>query len=90
MTTTLYHDALKDGQIAGAAVDVTEPEPINTDHPLLSLDNVIIAPHLGSATVQTRIENGNNGDGKLTRWFEGRTVTLWGPSAKLLIGVSSQ
>ncbi len=48
------YDALKQGQIAGAAVDVTEPEPINTDHPLLDLDNVIIAPHLGSATVQTR------------------------------------
>ncbi len=50
------HDALKHGQIAGAAVDVTEPEPINTDHPLLDLDNVIIAPHLGSATVQTRMK----------------------------------
>ena len=49
-------DALKSGQIAGAAVDVTEPEPINTDHPLLALDNVIIAPHLGSATVQTRMK----------------------------------
>jgi len=50
------YDALAEGQLAGAAVDVTEPEPINTDHPLLSLDNVIIAPHLGSATVQTRMK----------------------------------
>ncbi len=50
------YDALQEGQIAGAAVDVTEPEPINTDHPLLSLDNVLIAPHLGSATVQTRMK----------------------------------
>ncbi len=50
------YDALKGGQIAAAAVDVTEPEPINTDHPLLSLDNVLIAPHLGSATVQTRMK----------------------------------
>lgn len=46
--------ALRDGVIAGAALDVTEPEPINTDHPLLALDNLIIAPHIGSATVQTR------------------------------------
>lgn len=50
------HDALAAGQIAGAALDVTEPEPLNTDHPLLSLDNVIIAPHLGSATIQTRMK----------------------------------
>ncbi|MCY4402506.1 MAG: D-glycerate dehydrogenase [Candidatus Poribacteria bacterium] len=50
------YNALKDGQIAGAALDVTEPEPINTDHPLLDLDNLIIAPHLGSATIQTRMK----------------------------------
>lgn len=50
------YDALTEGQIAGAALDVTEPEPLNTDHPLLGLDNVIIAPHLGSATIQTRMK----------------------------------
>ena len=50
------YDALTDGQIAGAALDVTEPEPINTDHPLLDLDNLLIAPHLGSATIQTRMK----------------------------------
>lgn len=47
-------DALKAGWIAGAALDVTEPEPLPRDHPLLRLENVIITPHLGSATVQTR------------------------------------
>ena len=51
----LYH-ALVNGEIAGAALDVTEPEPINTNHPLLSLDNILICPHLGSATVQTRMK----------------------------------
>lgn len=50
------YEALTDGQIAGAALDVTEPEPINTDHPLLDLDNLLIAPHLGSATIQTRMK----------------------------------
>lgn len=47
-------EALDAGWIAGAALDVTEPEPLPRDHPLLSMDNVIIAPHLGSATRQTR------------------------------------
>ena len=47
-------DALSTNQIAGAALDVTEPEPLPRDHPLLNMHNAIIAPHLGSATVQTR------------------------------------
>jgi len=46
--------ALEQHWIAGAALDVTEPEPLPRDHPLLRLENVIIAPHLGSATHQTR------------------------------------
>ena len=47
-------EALQEGWIAGAALDVTEPEPLPRDHPLLKLDNLVIAPHLGSATRQTR------------------------------------
>ena len=47
--------ALQTGEIWAAALDVTEPEPLPRDHPLLSMDNVIIAPHLGSATRKTRI-----------------------------------
>jgi len=46
--------ALKEGQIAYAALDVTEPEPINMDSPLLELDNIIIVPHIGSASYATR------------------------------------
>ncbi|MCZ6680218.1 MAG: NAD(P)-dependent oxidoreductase, partial [Candidatus Poribacteria bacterium] len=48
------YEGLKAGEIAGAAVDVTDPEPLPTDHPLLTLDNLLVCPHLGSATVQTR------------------------------------
>jgi glyoxylate reductase len=48
-------EALQNHWIAGAAVDVTEPEPLPRDHPLLKLDNLVIAPHLGSATRQTRL-----------------------------------
>ena len=48
------YKALRDGQIAYAALDVTDPEPIPLDDPLLTLDNIIIAPHISSASVATR------------------------------------
>ena len=48
------YDALKDGVIAAAALDVTEPEPIPADHKLLTLPNCLIVPHIASASVETR------------------------------------
>ena len=48
------YDALKNESIRGAALDVTEEEPIPDDSPLLELDNVVIVPHIGSASRQTR------------------------------------
>jgi glyoxylate reductase len=46
--------ALHRGEIAGAALDVTEPEPLPADHPLLDAPNLLVVPHIGSATVGTR------------------------------------
>ena len=46
--------ALHAGEIAGAALDVTDPEPLPADHPLLDAPNLLVVPHIGSATVRTR------------------------------------
>lgn len=46
--------ALRDGWIAGAALDVTDPEPLPANHPLLNLFNCIVVPHIASATFTTR------------------------------------
>jgi glyoxylate reductase len=48
------YKALKEGWIAGAALDVFEQEPISMDDPILELENVVLAPHIASATHETR------------------------------------
>jgi len=47
-------DALRGGVIAAAALDVTDPEPLPTDHPLVGLDNCLVVPHIASASRATR------------------------------------
>ena len=57
-------DALRAGEIAGAALDVCEPEPLPADHPLWTMPNVIITPHIAAASpriaerhLETLLEN---------------------------------
>jgi glyoxylate reductase len=52
--TAALERALREGWIAGAALDVTDPEPLPGDHPLLTAPNLTVVPHLGSATHATR------------------------------------
>lgn len=47
-------EALRSGKIFAAGIDVTEPEPLPADHELYQLPNCVIAPHIASATVDTR------------------------------------
>ena len=60
-------DALETGAIAGAGLDVLEQEPPSTENPLLSMENVLVSPHVASATTRMRPE---------TRRRVGREVAL--------------
>jgi glyoxylate/hydroxypyruvate reductase len=50
------YEALVNGEIGGAGLDVCSPEPLPLDSPLLTLPNCVILPHIGSADIETRIE----------------------------------
>ncbi|MFW5974879.1 MAG: 2-hydroxyacid dehydrogenase [Bacteroidota bacterium] len=49
-------EAIKTGQIWGAGLDVTNPEPMRPDNPLLAMENVTVLPHIGSGTIEARTE----------------------------------
>ena len=76
---TALLDALGNHQIAGAALDVYDVEPLPGDHPLLELDNVLLAPHLGYATGDTirhfmaaSLEN-------VRAWLNGSPINVFNP-----------
>jgi len=66
------YEALKDGRIAGAALDVFEQEPTPMDNPLLKLDNVVVAPHISSASYETRSRMAEMVAENLVAFFEGK------------------
>lgn len=66
--------ALRRGEIAGAALDVTDPEPLPGDHPLLELDNCLVVPHIGSASVRTRTEMARLAIDNLIAGLDGREL----------------
>ncbi|MGD0494651.1 MAG: glyoxylate reductase [Candidatus Bathyarchaeia archaeon] len=66
------YKALKEGWIAGAALDVFEQEPIPVDSPLLKLDNVVVAPHISSASLETRSKMAEMVAENLVAFFDGK------------------
>jgi len=67
------YKALKEGWIAGAALDVFEQEPTPMTNPLLKLDNVVVAPHISSASYETRSRMAEMVAENLVAFFEGKT-----------------
>lgn len=68
--------ALKEKWIAGAALDVTDPEPLPPEHELYRLSNCLIAPHIGSATWNTRRRMAERACQNLLAGLEGRRLPL--------------
>lgn len=64
--------ALQSGRLSGAGLDVTDPEPIGANDPLIKLPNVIITPHIGSASHATRLKMAELAVDNLIDVFEGR------------------
>jgi len=71
------YQALKEGEIAYAALDVTEPEPINVDSSLLSLPNCIIVPHVASASIATRTRMAEIAAHNLIAGLRGEPLPAW-------------
>jgi glyoxylate reductase len=74
--TDLYH-ALKNGDVFAAGLDVTDPEPPSLADPLLQLSNVVIAPHIASATVSSRNGMAEICADNLLLGLEGKPLRAW-------------
>lgn len=71
------YQALKDKVIAGATVDVFETEPTPKDNPLLTLDNVLLTPHIGANTKEAQIRAGTVCAEQMNKVLRGETPDFW-------------
>ncbi len=71
------YDALKNGEIFAAGLDVTDPEPIPPADPLLSLPNCLIVPHIASATVSSRNGMAEIAADNLLAGLKGEPLRCW-------------
>jgi glyoxylate reductase len=67
-------EALKKGTVRGAGLDVTNPEPMKPDNPLLEMENVCILPHIGSATIEARNEMSRMAAENIISYYKNNTV----------------
>jgi len=71
------YNALKEGKLTGAAVDVFEQEPPTQDNKLLSLDNVILSPHIGASTKEAQIQAGTVCADQMLKVLNGEEPDFW-------------
>ncbi|MEM0466303.1 MAG: hydroxyacid dehydrogenase [Candidatus Thermoplasmatota archaeon] len=76
--------ALKNGKLAGAALDVFEQEPPAKDNPLLSLENVVVTPHIGANTVEGQLRAGLITAEQIIKALAGKEPDYW-VNKKLMI-----
>ncbi|HEX2404140.1 MAG TPA: NAD(P)-dependent oxidoreductase, partial [Acidimicrobiia bacterium] len=74
-------EALANGVIAGAALDVTDPEPLPPDHPLLQFTNCLVVPHIGSATVPARRAMASLAVANLVAYLRREPMPAWLPGS---------
>lgn len=66
------YDALSEGKIWGAGLDVFEEEPVSEHHPILGLPNVTVLPHIGSASIKTRLKMAELAANQLSQAISGK------------------
>ena len=71
------YDAIKNGKIAGAAMDVFEQEPPSKDNPLFTLDNVVVSPHIGANTKEGQLRAGVITAEQMTKVLDGKEPDYW-------------
>lgn len=74
-------EALAAGTIGGAALDVTDPEPLPPDHPLLGFPNCLVVPHIGSATLPARRAMARLAVSNLVAFLKGEPMPGWLPGS---------